>query len=228
MSTTSSPEQFHMPAQAAFEHERHETTVQLSKQRLSMYSESIAALARHIQSAEPSLASDEVRWQQVEAQYWSAISGRYEADLAYAYANSVRRVIFQDEWRPVDYAFRDPTKLPPGLIEEAYLAFPGAATLEPETVREVLRIPRFTRAYEDLERDAERVVHCINTRLGLSVGGDRNIVCLEMINAGFFRNRGAYVVGRILLNQGTPTPFYRCVAQPSRWYPRRCRINSGV
>ena len=194
-------------AQAAFEHERHETTVQLSKQRLSMYSESIATVARQIQSTEPSLASDEERWQQVEAEYWSLISGRYEADLAYAYANSVRRVIFQDEWRPVDYAFRDPTKMPPGLIEEVYLAFPAAAMLETDTVREVLRIPRFNRAFEDLERDAERVALCINTRLGLSIDGDRHIDCLEMINAGFFRNRGAYVVGRILLNQGAPTPF---------------------
>ena len=107
-------------AQAAFERRDPGTSLSLSIRRLSMYSESISALGQEMNVVCAGIASHEPLWQQVEARYWLLIENRYEADLAYAYIHSVRRAIFEGEWRPVDYSFRDPSALDPALFEEVY------------------------------------------------------------------------------------------------------------
>ncbi len=194
-------------AKRAFEARDPGESLLLSRRRLSIYSESIHELAAGLKRAFPSLAEDELLWQQMEWHYLPLIRGRYEEDLAYAYIHSARRMIFEDEWRPVDYSFGREALGPSSLRTYIHRDFPGGARLEPETVIEILQIPSFAVPYRDLKGDAARVAARVNRELGFDGRDPFVIRAIQVIDAGFYRNRGAYLVGRIVLRELTHLPL---------------------
>ena len=194
-------------AKKAFEEQDPKTSLLLSKKRLSIYSESIHELGSRLKDVFPRVAENEDLWTKVETEYIPLIHGRYEADLAFAYINSVRRKIYQGEWKPVEYTFRAPIETTPDVSTGIYRVFPWAAQNHTETISQILAIPDFSASYRELSEDAllvaKRINHIICTR-----GEKPNTVkAIEMIDAGFYRNRGAYLVGRIILANAPMTPF---------------------
>ncbi len=193
-------------AKEAFENQAPGDSLVLSKRRLSIYSESIHTLGPLVAAAYPLLAESEALWDRVERHYLSLIHGRYEADLAFAYIHSVRRKIYEDEWKPVAYAFAEAA----GAIPDAaqiHLDFPGGARLTPATVAEILKVPGFSRPYQDAAEDAFLVAERVNEALEAFGAGASAIAAVQMIDAGFYRNRGAYIVGRIVLQSDNVMPF---------------------
>ena len=194
-------------AQAAFEARDPARSIALSRRRLSIYSESIHALAAQLLDAYPALAADPTLWPQIEAHYLPMTTGRYEEDLAIAFLHSSRRMIVKDEWQPVDYSFGRAARRASPVQVYIHRDFSGGAGLRPAIVREILEIPDFKRAFRDLQGDAERVAQRVNAELGFD-GHDLDVVrVIQMIDAGFFRNRGAYLVGRIILRERSAVPF---------------------
>jgi isocitrate dehydrogenase kinase/phosphatase len=194
-------------AQAAFERRDPRTSLALSKKRLAMYSVSIAELGRALNEAFPLTAQSERVWDEAEARYLPLIKGRYEADLAFAYFQSVRRKIYQGEWEPVEYSFSgsdEPGRRPPA---EVCRAFPRLTRVSTETVVEILRIPGFSAPYRDLEGDASLIAARVDETIHAADAPRDARVTIEMIDAGFYRNRGAYLVGRILLGDGSLVPL---------------------
>ena len=194
-------------AKAAFEARDPGRSISLSHRRLSIFSESVRALAEQLLRVYPLLAHDEGLWQGIERQYLPLIAGRYEEDLAMAFLNAARRLIFRDEWQPVDYFFGRAARRASPVKIYIHRDYPGGAGLCPETVVEILESPRFSAPFRDLEGDAERVAHRVNEALGFD-GHDPEVVrVIQMIEAGFYRNRGAYLVGRIVLRERSVVPF---------------------
>ena len=194
-------------AQEAFEARDPGSSVALSHRRLSIFSESIRALAEQLQRVYPLLAHDEGLWQGIERQYLPLIQGRYEEDLAMAFLNAARRVIFRDEWQPVDYFFGRAARRASPVQVYIHRDFPGGPGLRSETVAEILEIPGFSRPFRDLEGDAARVAEQVNEALGFDGRDPEVIRVIQMIDAGFYRNRGAYLVGRIVLRERSRVPF---------------------
>lgn len=194
-------------AKEAFEKEDPRRSLALSKRRLSMYSESIAELASALQKVFPSLAENEELWGHIETQYLRLIERRYEADIAFAYVHSVRRKIYQGEWKPVEYSFtrHDGRKFTTG--SELYASFAGGARVSEQTVMAILNIPKFSQPYRALREDALRVAERVNRNLGLDGQKADGIQRIEVITAGFYRNRGAYIVGRIVLSDDAVVPL---------------------
>ena len=124
-----------------------------------------------------------------------------------AYVHSARRVIYQDEWTPVDYSFGPSASRSPHSDAGIQRRFPGGARLRPETVIEILNIPNFALPYRDLAGDAGRIADRVNRDLGLDGEDPRAIRAVEMIDAGFYRNRGAYLVGRIVRGDSSRVPL---------------------
>ena len=61
--------------------------------------------------------------------------------------------------------------------------------------------------YQDKGEDAYLVAERVNAWLGADGDGRRSIQAIQMIDAGFYRNRGAYLVGRIILGEGEGAPL---------------------
>jgi isocitrate dehydrogenase kinase/phosphatase len=194
-------------AKKAFENRDPGQSLALSKRRLSIYSESIRTLGPRLVRAFPALAESEQLWRKVERRYLPSIRGRYEGDLVFAYINSVRRGIYQDEWKPVEYAFGDAAAAASGSATEIYRDFRGGARVSPETVIDILKIPGFTVPYQDIDEDAFLIAERVNETLGLDGRRPDAIQAIQMIDAGFYRNRGAYIVGRIVAGGSAVRPF---------------------
>ena len=194
-------------AETAFDNRDHAMSVTLSRKRLSMYSVCIERLGKRLKEVFPELAEDETLWDDALASYLPAIEGRYAADLAFAFVHSVRRRVYQGEWKPVEYAFGEHEETPAGDSTDVYRVFACAGSVSAETVCSVLKIPTLSTFWRDLEGDADLVAERVRQVLA-SFGGPPNpIATVEMINAGFYRNRGAYLVGRMVLEDGTVVPL---------------------
>jgi len=193
-------------AKEAFERRDPGQSLLLSRRRLSIYSESIRHVAAELKAAFPQAIEDEETWRRIETAYLPLIHGRYEEDLGIAYIHSVHRILYQDEWKPVDYSFGEAAAATEGPAK-VYRDFPGGARILPETVVDILKIPDFMVPFQDLEGDAALVAGRANRNLGFDGSDPEAIRAIEMIDAGFYRNRGAYLVGRIVHKDWMVTPF---------------------
>ena len=191
-------------AKEAFEARDHARSLELSRRRIALYSEGIEDLGPRLLAALPAVATDDALWKEVERLYLPLIEDRYEADLAFAFVNSVKRRIHQGEWQPVEYAFREEEESSADVAAEICRIFPVGGEVQGRHVREILDIPRFRRAYRDPDGDAERVAERLNGDIASTVTG--GVDRIEVIDAGFYRNRGAYIVGRGIGRDGTCVP----------------------
>ena len=192
-------------AKSAFERRDPAASLDLSLRRLSVYRVGVHSLARRLREALPSIVEDEAFWIRIEARYLALIEGRYESDIAFAYIHSARRMVYEGMWKPVEYTFldhREPASERAAAVRIDFPIIPGADLAA--LVDRVLDVPRFERGWRDREGDVRRVAERIKSMLN---GDPRRPVKLQMTDAGFFRNRGAYVVGRIVFDDASATPL---------------------
>lgn len=191
-------------AKQHFEARDHASAVADARTRLGRYNATVYSLADELRAACPALKERGELWDEVTRAYVSAVRGRYEEGLAIAYLNSVKRRVHIGGWTPVEYAFGEPGKqVTPHHPVVAHFA--GGLPVEPALVCELLRVAELMCPFRDLEADAARVAHRINELLGADAG--RELRHIEMIRAGFFRNRGAYLVGRFVFGDGSFKPL---------------------
>ncbi|MDH3448501.1 MAG: bifunctional isocitrate dehydrogenase kinase/phosphatase, partial [Gammaproteobacteria bacterium] len=92
-------------AKTAFEQQHHSTSIWLSRHRLSLYSSYIHRMGAYLKAVQPDVSVDASFLNQLEDIFWQMVEKRYEADVAYAFMHSVRRFVYRDEWKPVEYSF---------------------------------------------------------------------------------------------------------------------------
>ena len=194
-------------AKAAFEARDWPATVRLSKIRIGLYTACIDQLVPLLKAGLPELANDEQLWERAEAELLAAIAGRYEADFAFAFWQSLRRKLVSDEWRPVSYdsgpAARPPASAAAILKTTADHAadpaggdprHPRTTPVSPcrgatSTATPRWRPPRSRRRWSRSARAPARPAK------------------IEIADSGFFRNRGACLVGRIKLRDRGDMPL---------------------
>ena len=192
-------------AKAAFERRDPARSLELSLRRLSVYSVSVHSLARRLREALPSITDDETFWTRLETHYLTLIEGRYESDLAFAYVHSARRMVYEGMWKPVEYAFLHHPEPASERSAAVRIDFPIAHGADlAALVDRILDVPHFERGWRDRDGDTRRVAERIESILS---GDARRPTRIQMTDAGFFRNRGAYVVGRIVFDDGSATPL---------------------
>jgi len=189
-------------AKRAFEARNWPEMAQLSRDRLDIYGKSLETFAPILRAVWPKLPDPRGFWVEVEAEVLEAIRGRYEADLAFAYLRSVRRAVEAAEWTPVAYAGSGIRAATPPAHSEVCRTFPAEIPVSIETVLVVLEMVPFAVPFRDLPGDAALIAGAINARLA-GLGAGEGPASLTMIDAGFFRNRGAYLIGRIDWGSGT-------------------------
>lgn len=193
-------------AKAAFEDRDPATSLTVARRRLTIYSETIHQVARRLTRVLPQLTADEPLWRRIEDAYQPLTEGRYEQDLALAYIHSARRMLFQDEWKPVEYSFGTAGTAGQQPVQ-VHRGFPGGSVITPELVTEILRVPQFAKPFQDIDLDAAMVAERANREYGFDGGERRAFQAVQAVKCGFYRNRGAYIVGRIILKDYSYRPF---------------------
>ncbi len=182
-------------AKRAFEEMDPRASVTVSSERLGLYTRYIAEHGPRIRSAFPELSVAPHLWDSLDRLFAAMIVDRYDADIAFSFAHSVRRNIHHGLWRPVAYSFPPPSKLRALSMASVHrrLAVPGR--IDDELFCTALQIPRFSVPFRDLKADARKIRLRVEELLD-DKGEAGTPEALDVVEAGFFRDRSAFVVGR--------------------------------
>ncbi len=191
----------------AFVQRDHSESLKLSTQRLQLYRDSMNRLAADFKVNLPDISSEEKNWDLVESAYRDLIRDRYAEDLALAWCHSVRRKIYLGEWRAEDYSGHQRNRSLDDIDGEYIIQYPVDRMPDRGAIGKILDLEAFPIPYEDLERDAALILDRMARNYRLFEPGARRIRRIEMVKAGFYRNRGAYLVGRVDFGEGKYAPF---------------------
>ena len=192
-------------AKTAFEQRAYGDSLRISEQKLALYSTSMYSLSERLSNSFPSVLQESSLWDVIESDYQNFVSVRYEADLAIAYFHSVRRAIFRIEWSPVAYSFGIPVDMRAADSDYLLCATIGGVITH-EVVTDILSVPGFSVPYRDPETDVANVANRMSEDLQ-SLHPGQTVQSVEVIKGGFYRNRGVYIVGRIVLANGVVIPL---------------------
>jgi isocitrate dehydrogenase kinase/phosphatase len=193
-------------AQRAFEAMDPHASIRISQERLGLYSHYIAEHGPRIAGVFPALAADSTVWDGLDRLIMAMIVDRYDADIAFSFAHSIRRNIGHGLWQPVAYSFPPPSKLRADSMASAHRRLRVQGRIDTKLLSSALEVPKFAVPFKDLQGDARK----IRDRVQQLLGDAPNAVpalALDVIEAGFFRDRTAFIVGRWLLADDSIVPF---------------------
>ncbi len=167
-----------------------------SVERLDLYKKIVDQIVAEMHAVLASDVKNEAVWVQMKAAYSRLIAGCGDFELAETFFNSITRRIFAtvgvDRAREfVDSDFNLP---PARSARPVYHTFRSPATAE-ALVRSILACYPFNGLFHDLDGDIALAAQAIDAQL-ISIGLT-TIGAVEMLRPIFFRNKGAYIVGRI-------------------------------
>jgi len=193
-------------AKAAFKARDWAATVRLSRIRIGLYTACIDQLVPLLKAGLPELVNDEQLWRRAEAELLAAIAERYEADFAFAFWQSLRRKLVSDEWRPVSYD-SGPAARPPASAAAIGKTTATTLPIQPAVIRGILEAAGFDGSWRDLDGDAALAAAAIEAALEPLSPRAGEPAKIEIADSGFFRNRGACLVGRIKLRDRGDMPM---------------------
>ena len=194
-------------ARARFEQAQWPEIQDTSTARINLYDERIFETRDRL-AADPQCSNilDADNWPAIKAAYIELIEDRFDDDLAETWFNSVffkmhrhdqisDRTMFVHSTRPL---IRRPSRIP---LTRGFISGGSLTSL----ARQILEQYAFDVPWTDLERDCQRIVDCLQQGLPDWAQRDHGLT-VELIQPVFYRNKGAYLVGRIL-SQGEQWPF---------------------
>ncbi len=194
-------------AKKAFEVMDPQASIRISRERLGLYSQYVSMYGPEIKNIYPELGTELSLWDEVDELYQPLIVARYEADIAYAFMHSIRRNISHVIWQPVAYAFPKGAKNRGLSSAQAHQRFPVAGDVSATLFVSALQLPRFKVPYRDCYGDAESVSSRIRKLAEQGEIDLKNAVAIEFIEAAFFRDLTAFLVGRLEAADGSFTPI---------------------
>ena len=186
-------------AKRAFETLDTHASIQISHERLGLYSRCISEHGPRILAAFPALANNAAIWDTLDRLFVAMIEDRYEADIAFSFAHSLRRNMDHGLWKPVAYSFPPPSKRRANSMASAHRRLPTHGHPDVDLILTALQIPQIAAPFRDLPADACRILE----KLALS----DTPTALDVMEAGFFRDRSAFLVGRWVMPDGSFIPF---------------------
>ncbi|MBK6006209.1 bifunctional isocitrate dehydrogenase kinase/phosphatase [Ramlibacter ginsenosidimutans] len=180
------------------------------RERIEFYDlrvrEAVQRLEQEFRAGEQPMAV----WHQVKLHYIGLLIDHHQPELAETFFNTVTTRILHRTYYHNDFIFVRPA-VSTEYIENAEPAatptyrsyYPTRETLHAELVRIVHNF-RLDTPFEDLERDARFVLEAIAARLAhVKLRANFQV---QVLSSLFFRNKGAYVVGKII-NGFSELPF---------------------
>jgi isocitrate dehydrogenase kinase/phosphatase len=165
--------------------------------RLELYGQAVGETLEALSALGPEGVRSREVWKGARRAYYQRIAYRHGVELAETFFNSLSRRTFTTIGVDPDIEFLDirPSACPSGPAAPVTRTFVRTGSLQ-ALVTQVLEHYWFAPGYEDLPRDAALVAETIER---LAPGADS----LEMAVPVFFRNKGAYLVGRIRRRHAT-------------------------
>jgi isocitrate dehydrogenase kinase/phosphatase len=164
-------------------------------ERLALYRTYVDAAVADVHDILQDAVMERTLWAAMRARHAAGLRHRPDVELAQTFFNSVTRRVFSTVGVDSAIEYLDPWTAPPDAGAEPLFDTDRLDTVDAAAVRRLLeRIP-WSVPYASLERDAARVARLIGE--ALDGQAERGPIELDVVRAVFYRNKGAYVVGRI-------------------------------
>ena len=180
------------------------------RERIEYYDLRVGEASAHLQLKYQAADLPKDVWQQVKLHYIGLLTDHHQPELAETFFNSVTTKILHRSYFHNDFIFVRPAVSTEYIENDEPASLPTYRAYYPtkETMRETwLRIVsnfQLKREFEDLERDVDCVLAAVAGQLGeYRVRANFQV---QVLSSLFFRNKGAYLVGKII-NGFNETPF---------------------
>lgn len=142
------------------------------------------------------LLADRAAWAAMKEAYGRAILGRDDFEIAQTYFNSLTRKVFAHDGVDPDIDFTsDELPLPFQGWEMASARMYAVHRIDATVVRRVLEDAGFHAPFRDLEGDSGLAAERLDRGIAEALGTPE-IDALDVLRPVFFRNKGAYLMGR--------------------------------
>jgi len=180
------------------------------RERIEFYDrrvdEAVERLQREFDAANLSMDT----WQQAKLHYIGLLTNHHQPELAETFFNSVTTKILHRDYFRNDFIFVRPAVSTEYIENDEPAALPTYRSYYPtrdslhDTLLRVIDDFQLQRPFEDLGRDVDDVVAALRAYTGeVRLRANYQI---QVLSSLFFRNKGAYVVGKIV-NGFNETPF---------------------
>jgi isocitrate dehydrogenase kinase/phosphatase len=197
-------------AQARFEAADWHGQQRAQRERIEFYDKRVAEAAERLtrEFDAPNLPSEV--WQQMKLHYIGLLTNHHQPELAETFFNSVSTRLLHRSYFRNDFLFVRPAVSTEYIENDEPAALPTYRAYYPtretmhETLERIVTNFRLQRAFEDLPRDVGHLLAAFERQLG-----DHRLRAnfqIQVLSSLFFRNKGAYVVGKII-NGFVETPF---------------------
>ena len=194
------------------------------RERIEFYDTRVAEAVLRLQSEFDTAHLSDDTWQQVKLHYIGLLTNHHQPELAETFFNSVTTKILHHSYFRNDFIFVRPAVSTeyiendePASLPTYRAYYPSRAGQAGESLRStLLRIVdnfQLQRPFEDLDRDIDAVLAALRQHVDGSVGSRaggpvrlRANFQLQVLSSLFLRNKGAYIIGKIV-NGFAETPF---------------------
>jgi len=176
-------------------------------QRIDLYKKNTLKTLEHAQL----IAGDQLRvfefWRQAREHYAELITGHSNFEVAETFFNSVYSGVFNHRMIRNDYAFvfSPHGDMPPVDLSKVYRTYTLEGSVD-ALLDNLLRDYAFSVPYENLERDVVNIHAAIENYVATRFDLKHSHVEFQVLRHHFFRNKGAYIVGRMMVD-GAQLPF---------------------
>ncbi len=171
-------------------------------ERLTLYRQFVSWCVRDLRRSHGDAVTAVDFWLRVRDAYARDARDRLDAELAFTFFNSVIRQLLRAGGPQLAAYFNDQAfqLLPPHAGRQVLRRYPGGPGLV-AILSEVLGDLPFGQAHRAREEDALLLARKLAEELARGPGGPL-LEAIEVVPTPFYRNKGAYVVGRLITTAG--------------------------
>ena len=176
-------------------------------QRIDLYKAKTNMVLEYVELIAGEQLRDLDFWRDARATYSDLIVGHNNFEIAETFFNSVYCAVFKHRRIRDEYAFvfSPLGDMPPADVSKVYRTYQLDGELA-KLLDTLLTDYAFAIPYEDKARDIDNIQHAILDYLAPRFDLNEEDVEFQVLEHHFYRNKGAYVVGRIL-SGGKSMPF---------------------
>ncbi|HZA98666.1 MAG TPA: bifunctional isocitrate dehydrogenase kinase/phosphatase [Gemmatimonadales bacterium] len=168
-------------------------------ERLALYKAHVDAAVADVSDILQDAVMERTVWAAMKRDHASRVRHRPDAELAETFFNSVTRRVFSTVGvdPAIEYLEPDGPELVASHDPPIFQNY-SAAAVDADLVRQILLSFPWTVPYAQLDRDAALVAELIEGRIR-RVAPNAQRIELDVLRSVFYRNKGAYLVGRVRL-----------------------------
>jgi len=169
-------------------------------ERLGIYEECLTEIGPVLRGRLEARVEKESDWAEAKRAYSKLIIERCDKDIAESFFNSVTRHVFNTRGinRRTEFFHQKISVRPEKFCSDFFTGY-ERQTDAVGVIRQIIEQHRFNVPYENAERDISRVANEVNLFLWPLTRKHAEYT-VEILNSVFFRNKVAYVIGRILID----------------------------